>query len=136
MTILSGVLSGGEPSWKKKAAAGAQEVYDDWTQNEEGWDEMYGGGGICDNVALALVDALNEAGIPAFSHHYEDENHTVAIAQMGEYTVVVDIPFGCYETGSWYRYKKIPDVTFTPDMVTITRIGPKSLYDELLSYEG
>lgn len=132
MSILSGVMTGGEPAWKRKAAALAQQVYDAWEQDEEGVDDVYGGGGICDDVANGLADALMKAGYEATTHHYEQDNHTVAIAKMDGKTVEVDIPLHIYERGGWYNYTKVPGVKFTPDMVTVVPLGPESLFDEML----
>lgn len=89
------------------------------------------GSGICDDVAAALVDALQAAGVDAFTHHYEQDNHTVAIALMDGRTVEVDIPLHLYETGSWYSYKKREGVRFVPSHITIVELGPAAEFEQL-----
>ncbi len=35
-------------------AKAAQSVYNDWAPDEEGIDEIYGGGGICDDISREI----------------------------------------------------------------------------------
>lgn len=128
---LRGLLSGASV-WSADAARRAQLVYDAWKQDAEGVDEMYGAGGICDDIAEALVEALTKAGLDAFTFHYEQDNHTVAIARIGGHTVEVDIPMSLYETGGWYSYRKREGVRFTAQHVVTTVLGPETLFDEML----
>ena len=99
--------------------AAAQVVYDEWSQDEEGYDEEVGSGGICDGIAEAMVDVLTTAGIEAVTVHFESDNHTVTAALVDGRTYLIDIPLWNYETGGWYNYKKIPGVTFNEGMVTV-----------------
>lgn len=115
--------------WKVQAAAAAQAVYDSWLQDEEGFDEVYGGGGICDDVADAVAGVLSDAGYEATTFHYEQDNHTVVIAKMDGKTVEVDIPLHIYETGGWYSYRKVPGVVFTPEHITILPVGSEEAFD-------
>ncbi len=126
--MLGGLLGG---SWRAAAVRKAQAIYDAWEQDEEGFDEVYGGGGICDDIAGALVDALQEAGFDAYTHHYEQDNHTVAIALMDGRTVEVDIPLHLYESGSWYSYTKKPGVQFSTQHITVVDMGDAELFEEL-----
>lgn len=135
MSMLNGVLSGilsGADGWRADAVRRVQAVYDAWEQDADGFDEMYGGGGICDDVAGALVDALQAAGFEAATLHYEQDNHTVALAQMQGRTVEVDIPLHLYESGSWYSYKKKLGVRFTTAHITVVDLGDLTLFDQLL----
>jgi hypothetical protein len=43
-------------SLKSKISQCGQSVYDDWYQNDEGYDEMVGNGGICHLIADKIVD--------------------------------------------------------------------------------
>lgn len=126
---LRGLLSGN--SWRADAARRVQRIYDAWEQDAEGVDEQYGTGGICDAVAEVLVDALTDAGIDAFTFHYEQDNHTVAIALLNGRTVEVDIPLHLYETGSWYNYKKREGVRFTASHVTVIDLGAAATFAEM-----
>ena len=124
-------LLGDFMDWKQQAVAQVQEIYDAWEQDDEGIDEQYGGGGICDDVADAVATAMMDAGFEAFTHHYEQDNHTVTIARMGGQTFEIDIPLHIYEKGSFYNYTKIPGVTFTTKMITVVPLGDEALFDEM-----
>jgi hypothetical protein len=129
-----GALAGFDGNeWKTKAAAAAQEVYDSWQQDADGDDEVYGGGGICDDVAVAVAEVLIEQNVEAFTHHYEQDNHTVVIAKMNEQTVEVDIPMHLYERGSWYSYRKVPGVTFGPEHITVVPLGDEDVFDAMVN---
>lgn len=119
------------PAWKEQAIREAQEIYDAWEQDADGQDFMYGGGGICDAIAGALAGALSAHGIEASIFHYENENHTVAIALLAGGTVEVDIPMGLYERGSYYSYKKIKGVTFRASDITMAPMGGPEVFEEL-----
>ncbi|MFZ2152057.1 MAG: hypothetical protein WAV09_03055 [Minisyncoccia bacterium] len=120
-----------EVEWKTQAAREAQEIYDAWEQDADGMDDEYGGGGICDNIAGALADALTAAGIDAFTFHYENENHTVAIAMIAGGTVEVDIPLQLYERGSYYSYTKVKGFKFGPEHIFLTPLGGPEVFEEL-----
>lgn len=107
---------------RAEIARAAQVVYDAWDQDAEGVDEEYGVGGICDDVADAIVDVLDHAGIEAVSRHDDSSNHTAAYAKLPDGVYYVDIPFRVYETGSFYCYKKRPDVTFDADDVVVDKV--------------
>ena len=38
----------------------AQEIIDEWTQDEEGIDEVLGTGGVCDEIASAILYVLDK----------------------------------------------------------------------------
>ncbi len=118
-------------SWKAEAVKGAQEIYDAWDQDESGYDEEYGAGGVCDSIAEALAGALIAEGVEAFTFHYEQDNHTVVIALMDDRTVEVNIPLTIYERGSYYTYKKVPGVQFKEADITMTDIGGPEVFEEL-----
>ncbi len=104
-----------------------QRVYDNWNQDEEDYDEMYGHGGICDDIADAICQVLMNNDIDSFSSYNEYDFHTSAYAyDFSKYDgyehkeqgiderimYKVDIPPYIYETGSGYTWKKIPGVKF------------------------
>jgi len=103
----------------------AQEVYDMWEQDENGYSEEYGSGGICDNIAIAICDVLSNNRIDCFSQYDATSTHTSAYAtDFTGYDFIekpiekgimfqVDIPPHVYEDGFAYTWSKIPDVVFT-----------------------
>lgn len=107
---------------RAQLAAAAQVVYDDWQQDESGYDEQYGTGGICDDVADAMLGVLADAGIDGISVFYEYDHHRVAMVAVVEGVYEVDIPHHLYERGSFYTWQKVPGVTFDADDVALTQI--------------
>ena len=83
-------------------------------------------GGYCDEIAEAMADVLNEAGIEAVtresSHGVE---HTFVVAEDEEgRAVVVDVPYRVYEI--WhgaYSFELIPGAQIRPGNVVIERLG-------------
>jgi GNAT superfamily N-acetyltransferase len=116
---------------RPQLAAAAQKEYDEWDASDEEYgDGEVGFGGICHLIADAMADVITqhipEAGVQSFSHH--DEVH-VSLSVWDETQEEservelfdVDIPPRIYETGGGYTWKKIPDVIFEADDVTIYR---------------
>jgi hypothetical protein len=124
-------------SIRVEMAQAAQKVYDQWYQNEEGFDEMYGGGGICHDIADAIVGVIYDHipnVIAGTVNPSCGENHVwtmVALEQeekdenedQGE-GYVVDIPYYVYEKGGGYSWTKISDVEFSPEDITISFVDP------------
>jgi hypothetical protein len=108
-------------SLSHRLAAAGQQEYDVWTQDEEGYDEELGSGGICHLIADRMVGILSDEGFEAVSTHSEGigENHVWVTAQTAQGVVMVDIPPGVYETGGGYTWKKRPDIVFSPSDVLI-----------------
>jgi hypothetical protein len=100
-------------------AAAAQKVYDAWEQDEEGYDEVYAGGGVCHDIASEMAGVLNNAGIDAYTVSSNHEVHVYVVAPFAEGVYEIDIPYRLYEIGGGYTWQKIPDVVFTPDFVHI-----------------
>jgi hypothetical protein len=101
----------------------AQEVYDEWEQDENGYDFMHGTGGICDSIADAILDVVTEHTRYETQRHFcIHEWHASALVYSPENREVyqIDIPYHVYETGDMYVWTKIPDVTFTRNHLVIT----------------
>ncbi len=124
----------------------AQEVYDDWDQDEEGYSEEYGSGGICDDIAEAFCSIMLSRGIDCASIYNEYDYHTSAYAykinpdydedqgnSRGE-LIKVDIPPYAYEEGAGYTWKKIPGVIFNRSNVVIEDYSWN--WDEMFDEEG
>jgi hypothetical protein len=103
-------------------AEAAQKPYDAWEQDEEGMDPELGAGGICQDVAAELCDAIGQAGIDCYTQHAEiGEQHVWAVAydEATQEAYLVDIPFCVYESGGGYNWTKLPDVVFEPSDIVI-----------------
>jgi hypothetical protein len=96
----------------------AQAVYDAWEQNEDGEDEEYGAGGICQDVAEEIVGVLDEHEAATVFSSVGD-NHVYVITKLSEGVYVVDIPPSVYESGSGYVWRKQKDVQITADDVVL-----------------
>ena len=102
-------------------ATKAQEIYDDWEQDSEGVSFEYGAGGICDEINRAISDIISSnLEIDHLTEGGQDgDDHSWSIVSFGEETYGVDIPHQIYESGGGYRWSKIPDVVFSPEMIEI-----------------
>lgn len=110
-------------------AAKAQEVYDLWEQDADGMDEEYGSGGICHDIAAAIVDELGSRGVEnaLTVHSSVGENHVFVVALLDDGVYEIDIPPHVYERGGGYTWRKIPGVSFDEAHVLTDRIaGPMS----------
>src|SRR3977135_2811948 len=86
-------------------AARAQEIYNEWEQDDSGYDEEFGTGGICDAIADALMGVIAEK----FPSPYVDiggqdgDDHAwVVVTWRNGWQTGVDIDPNVYECGSGY----------------------------------
>lgn len=97
---------------RPKLAKAAQEVYDSWELDEDGFDCEVGQGGVCHIIADALADVLVDNDIEVTTVSSDHEVHVWVAALVEEGIYLIDIPYGLYETGGGYSWQKIPDVEF------------------------
>lgn len=111
-----------------------QTQYDQWSQNEEGYDHEVDYGGICHLIVDEIIKLLNNHLFETVSYSLDSEVHVVTIIQLQEGVFELDIPYRHYETGGGYIWKKIPNVKFDESMVTINKISsdPKNFDDYLI----
>jgi len=101
----------------------AQNVYNNWKQDDQGHDEEYGGGGICHNIADEIASVLNDNGIDAATVSATvGTQHVYTIGKFQEGVYEIDIYPSTYETGAAYTWKKIPNVKFDNDDIVVSRI--------------
>jgi hypothetical protein len=97
-------------------AKAAQAVYDDWEQDDEGFDCELGSGGVCDQIASALWATIDNKvkGVPFQIRDggQDGDNHAYLLVYNDKEIYEVDIPMGLYETGSGYHWVKRPGVKF------------------------
>jgi hypothetical protein len=108
-------------SLKGEFVKGAQQVYDAWDQNEEGYCDHYGhGGGICQDIASSFCEVLSSRGIECSSVSQSvGEQHVYAVAKTSDGVFSIDIPPSYYETGGGYCWKKIEGVEFEENDIKI-----------------
>jgi hypothetical protein len=127
----------------------AQETYDEWEQDEEGWSDSFGEigvGGICHIIAERITRYLYDAGYGSnfgscsVSDPYVQHVYVVAWrgyknegADLDEefedeedsllYDIYsIDIPYWTYEEGGGFTWKKIPDIKFGENDIEISLI--------------
>lgn len=117
-------------SLRSEMAAAAQRIVDEWQQDEEGIDEVYGAGGACDEVAHALIDIIqSKTDADAVCGSPDGEDHEWVAVSDGREAFVVDIPPGVYETGGGYSWKKIEGAEVTPQDIIIAEVPKEDLAD-------
>ena len=101
-------------------AAQAQRVYDDWQQDENGWNEDFGEGGICAEIADGMSLVLEEQGYETEVVFEEGGNHDWLEVITDNERIVVDIPASTYEHElGLYRWRKIPGVLFNAEHIVV-----------------
>ena len=114
-----------------------QDEYDMWEQDEEGYAEELGHGGICHLIADGMVEMIDEY-IPEGLHVAESATHMQHVFVASFYQqpdgriegYSVDIHPHFYETGGGFCWKKIPDVEFDASMVELYPIDAEEYLDE------
>jgi hypothetical protein len=129
----------------------AQEVYDKWDQNEEGYDDEVGYGGICHIIADNIVSYLDRAGLGSkhnfcsVSDTYVQHVYVLAYIEIENdedeeetlYNIYsIDIPYWVYEEGGGFTWKKLKDVQFTGDDVVVELIQSYVRESDLNNYLG
>ena len=104
-------------------AYAAQKIYDEWVQDEEGYDHEVGNGGICHLIADELIDVLYEHNINRCeTTSSTSEQHVYITGQFREGIYMIDVPYSIYETGGAYIWKKRPDIKFAAEHIDIYRL--------------
>jgi len=127
-----GGLKGTLLSIRENIVQKAQEVLDDWKPNEDGFDELFGSGGACDEIARVMSDVITEQ-IPdaeIFDGGQDGDDHAFIYVKQNNKAFAVDIPPGVYETGGGYNWKKKEGVKLEPDDVVIYEIDASVLESE------
>lgn len=119
---------------KQALAAIAQKVYDEWQQNEEGYDEELGTGGICHIIADEMADILFKHKIYNLQTQCTDQPHVYLIGKFREGIFTIDIPYYVYESGGGWTWKKKPNVKFDGSHVEIYQLD--SSYRNWKKYTG
>ena len=119
-------------SIRPQLAKAAQDVIDNWQQDEEGYCEVYGGGGPCDDVAQAMWEVVDQAGLVAHEGGHDGDDHAWLIVtdtnNLNPHHL--DIPHGLYESGGGYSWTKHDDVQIGPEDVLIHAINWNITFDD------
>lgn len=108
-------------SLKRNIVESSQLIYNEWDQDNDGFDFQYGCGGICDHIANSILDIIysNINDIQADFGSQLGDDHEWVFVKRGEEVFGIDIYPYYYEVGSGYCWKKRPNVTFTENMIDI-----------------
>lgn len=106
-------------------AGAAMKIYGEWLQDENGFDEELGQGGICHLVADAMVEVLSAAGVTNVTscHAQVGENHVFVVAGLADGVYAIDIRPEVYEIGRGYVWRKRQGIEIMPEDVELQRIG-------------
>lgn len=129
-TLLQGEGAKRIEQLKPAIARAAQDIYDAWDQDEEGVDEAYGTGGICDEIASQIGSLLIEDGWEIVDGGWDGDDHAFVIAVSETEAYAVDIPPQVYETGGGYSWTKKPGVKFSPDDIVVYEVDRENVIDE------
>lgn len=108
----------------QQMAVAAQEVYNDWAQDDEGVDEERGGGGICDAISEAISGVIAEHvdDVELAEGGQDGDDHAYVIVYNEDEAYGVDIPASLYETGGGYSWKKVEGVVFTSKDIEVFEV--------------
>ena len=108
----------------------AQEVYDAWELDEDGYDWQVGGGGICHLIADEIAGVVSQVARTCTTVSATDEVHVYTVAALDQTlnpndsgVWLIDIRPYVYETGGGYSWKKIPDVSFEEADLTFDQLS-------------
>lgn len=109
-----------------RLVAAAQAVLDDWVQDADGYDEILGHGGACQDVAAAMAETLGALGVSDIATLYTgfDGGHVFLVANLADGVFEIDIPPSVYETGAGYVWKKRAGVRLAATDVVVARLAP------------
>ncbi len=94
----------------------AQKIYDEWDEEDI---DTYAGGGICHLIADEMTEVMWNNGIENQTYSSDSEQHVYCIALVKEGVYAVDIHYSLYERGGGYSWKKLPEVEFSPEWVSL-----------------
>ncbi len=108
---------------KLQMATVAQQVYNEWEQDENGIDPMFGSGGICQDIAQAIGEVIhaNTSYETATLESQCGEQH-VWILTYKEDPIEgyqIDIEPSRYETGGGYTWQKRPGIVLDANDIDI-----------------
>lgn len=102
----------------------AQAELDAWQPDQDGIDEVFGGGGACEAIAQAMSSVLGRQidGIEIVDGGHEGDDHAYLIVYDDREAYEIDIPPSVYETGGGYSWTKIAGVQIQPGDIVINKI--------------
>lgn len=133
-TIKEALMESDLEKLKSEFILKAQEIYDNWDQNHDGYDDHYGSGGICDDISDMICDIINDkTKYDCFSLYNEYDYHTSSYAYDSENRIIfnIDLPYYIYETGAGYNWKKKPGVKFKEEDIIITQLSYDDFEEEI-----
>jgi hypothetical protein len=101
----------------------AQEVYDAWELDDEGYDWQVGSGGICHLIADEIAGVVSTVAKTCSTVSATHEVHVYTVAALDSGVWLIDIRPWVYETGGGYSWKKIPEVNFEEADLTFDQLS-------------
>lgn len=120
---------------RNEFSTAAQKILDAWEQNENQFDEVFGYGGPCDEISMAISGIISQHNIDTIEGGQPGDDHAFTIAYDDNEAYGIDVPHSLYEIGRGYSWKKIKDIKIQPSDIDIWKINRKDLGEiEKLSY--
>jgi hypothetical protein len=109
---------------RQRMAFAAQQVYNSWQQDAEGFDDEFGSGGICDEISRAIADVVVSSiqNAETAEGGQEGDDHSWLIVYNQQEAYGVDIPCHIYERGGGYSWQKLQGVHFSPNDISIWEV--------------
>ena len=105
----------------------ANEILDEWEQDVDGVDMIYGSGGCCDAVARAMSSVLSIYGYDTSDGGQDGDDHAFVVVNDGKRAFAVDINPRVYETGGGYIWKKLEGAHILPKNIEIFEVGMEAV---------
>lgn len=115
---------------RSRFAEAAQDVYDEWEQDEDGDDFEHGTGGICSDITFAIMGILGRFDIDCLEAGQDGDDHSWVLAYDDTEAYEIDIPYSIYEFGGGYQWTKKPGVQFKADDLVIWQVDRKYVEPE------
>lgn len=106
-----------------------QGIYDAWDQDDDGIDEEYGAGGICDAIANTIGGEFSQNGFDVVDGGQEGDDHAYIFVGKDGRAFMIDIPPHVYEYGRGYRWQKKKDVQFDIDDFYIEEVPYTDVFE-------
>lgn len=117
------------PGLRENIARDTQKVLDQWQPDKNDYDEHYGHGGCCDDIAREIHKHLARHDYELREGGHEGDDHAYPIAIKNNKAYGVDIPPHHYEEGAGYKWRKIKDVKLQPHHINIWPISMEDIQE-------
>lgn len=106
----------------------AQFIYDEWQQDENGYDQEFAWGGICSAISSEFAMVLSD--ISTMEGGQDGDDHSYLFVYDDHDAFEVDLPYHLYERGGGYNWTKLPGVQFSIEDIVIVRVNRTDILED------